>query len=417
MMDNLIYTIQRPSRYLGNEINVPQKDWAKSKVRLALAFPDVYEVGMSHLGILLLYNILNQKEWIGAERVFAPWPDMEARLRTSGKTLVSLESDTPLDLFDVVGFSLQYELSYTNVLTMLELGRIPKLSASRGRGSPLIIAGGPNAFNPEPVAPFFDALVLGDGEEVILEIAKLVKEWKRQRGERMDILRALSGIEGIYVPKFFEPLYDSKERITEIRPTFPDRPRVRKRIIPTLESSHQPHRPLVPCSRIIHDRLSLELARGCTRGCRFCQAGYIYRPVRERLPEEILGVAAEGLASTGHDELSLLALSVGDYGNIQGLLQTLMHHHRNGQIAISLPSLRVGTLDETMIEAIKQVRKTGFTLAPEAGSERLRRVINKGITESDLLEGVRTVYSAGWSLIKLYFMMGLPTETSQDRWA
>jgi radical SAM family uncharacterized protein/radical SAM-linked protein len=267
------------------------------------------------------------------------------------------------------------------------------------------------------VAPFFDAIVLGDGEEVILEIATLIKDWKRLGGERKDLLRSLSGIEGIYVPQFFEPLYDSRGRIAEIKPSFPGTAKVRKRIVPRLELSQQPSRPLVPCTRIIHDRLSLELARGCTRGCRFCQAGFIYRPVRERSPWEILGAAEEGLASTGHDELSLLALSVGDYGDIQGLLQTLMRHHRNGQVAISLPSLRVGTLDEKMIEAIKQVRKTGFTLAPEAGSERLRRVINKTITENDLLDGVRKVYSAGWPLIKLYFMMGLPTEKSQDRWA
>jgi radical SAM family uncharacterized protein/radical SAM-linked protein len=414
MIENLISSVQRPSRYLGNEINVPQKDWASARVRMVLAFPDVYEVGMSHLGLLLLYDILNQHKWVGAERVFAVWPDMEAALRTAGRPLVSLESGTPLAMFDVVGFSLQYELSYTNVLTMLELGGIAPLAAARKRDEPVVIGGGPNAFNPEPVADFFDAFVLGDGEEVVLEIAEVVDQWKTQGSARLDLLKALSELEGVYVPSFFQPRYGNQERIVEIRPRFPEKPRARKRILPTLDSDRSPSRPLVPCTRIIHDRLSLEAARGCTRGCRFCQAGFIYRPVRERSPREILELAEAGLASTGYDELSLLALSVGDYGNIQRLLQTLMQYHRNGQVAISLPSLRVGTLDEEMIEAINQVRKTGFTLAPEAGSERLRCVINKGISESDLLDTVREVYSAGWRLIKLYFMMGLPTERAED---
>jgi radical SAM family uncharacterized protein/radical SAM-linked protein len=414
MIENLISTIQRPSRYLGNEINVPQKDWASARVRMVLAFPDVYEVGMSHLGLLLLYDILNQHKWIGAERVYALWPDMETAMRTAGKPLVSLESATPLAMFDVVGFSLQYELSYSNVLTMLELGGIAPLAAARKREHPLVIGGGPNAFNPEPVAVFFDAFVLGDGEEVVLEIAEVVDQWKTQGGARLDLLKALSELEGVYVPSFFQPRYDNQNRIVEIRPRFSEKPRARKRILPTLDSNRSPSRPLVPCTRIIHDRLSLETARGCTRGCRFCQAGFICRPVRERSPREILKLAEEGLASTGYDELSLLALSVGDYGNIQRLLQTLMRHHRDGRVAISLPSLRVGTLDEEMIEAISQVRKTGFTLAPEAGSERLRCVINKGISESDLLDTVREVYSAGWRLIKLYFMTGLPTERAED---
>ena len=414
MIENFISTVQKPSRYLGNEINVPQKDWASARVRMVLAFPDVYEVGMSHLGLRLLYDILNQHKWIGAERVFAVWPDMEAALRTAGRTLVSLESATPLARFDVVGFSLQYELSYSNVLTMLELGGIAPLAAARKGDEPVVIGGGPNAFNPEPVADFFDAFVLGDGEEVILEIAEVIDQWKTQGSARLDLLKALSQLEGVYVPSFFQPRYDNQDRIVEIRPRFADKPKARKRILPTLDSNRSPSRPLVPCSRIIHDRLSLEAARGCTRGCRFCQAGFIYRPLRERSPREILKLAEEGLASTGYDELSLLALSVGDYGNIQRLLQTLMQHHCNGQVAISLPSLRVGTLDEEMIEAIKQVRKTGFTLAPEAGSERLRCVINKGISESDLLDTVREVYSAGWRLIKLYFMTGLPTERVED---
>ena len=414
MIENLISSVQRPSRYLGNEINVPQKDWASARVRMVLAFPDIYEIGMSHLGLLLLYDILNQHGWIGAERVFAVWPDMEAALRTAGRPLVSLESGTPLAMFDVVGFSLQYELSYTNVLTMLELGGIAPLAEARKREQPLVIGGGPNAFNPEPAAVFFDAFVLGDGEEVVLEIAEVVDQWKTQGSARLDVLKALSELEGVYVPSFFQPRYDNQDRIVEIRPRFPEKPRARKRILPTLDSNRSPSRPLVPCTRIIHDRLSLEAARGCTRGCRFCQAGFIYRPVRERSPSEILKLAEAGLDSTGHDELSLLALSVGDYGNIQRLLQTLMQYHRNRQVAISLPSLRVGTLDEEMIEAIKQVRKTGFTLAPEAGSERLRCVINKGISESDLLDTVREVYSAGWRLIKLYFMMGLPTERAED---
>ncbi len=372
---------------------------------------------MSHLGLLLLYDILNQQEWIGAERVYAVWPDMEARLRARGRPLVSLESSTPLSHFDVVGFSLQYELSYTNVITMLELGEIPTLAKARAVGVPLVIGGGPGAFNPEPIAPFFDAFVLGDGEEVILEIAEMVREWKTQGGERRDILKGLSVLEGVYVPEFFQPRYHSDGRIAAINPLYPEKAQVRKRIIPSLSVSRRMARPLVPCASIVHDRLSLELARGCTRGCRFCQAGMIYRPVRERSPHEILKVVERGLASTGYDELSLLSLSVGDYGSIQELLQTLVRRHQNGKVAISLPSLRVGTLDETMIEAISRVRKTGFTLAPEAGSERLRRVINKGVSESDLLDTIQKVYSADWPLIKLYFMTGLPTENAEDHQA
>jgi radical SAM family uncharacterized protein/radical SAM-linked protein len=416
MMDNVLCTVQRPSRYLGNELNVPEKDWSSCRVRIALALPDVYEVGMSHPGLLLLYDILNRCQWIGAERVFAPWSDMEDALRLRRRPLVSLESSTPLALFDIVGFSLQYELGYTNVLTMLELGGIPLLAADRGVDAALVIGGGPCAFNPEPVAPFFDAFALGDGEELVLEIAATVDEWKSQGGTRLELLRELSQREGVYVPAFFRPRYTDTGRIEEIVPRFPEQPTVRKRILASLDESRPTSRPVVPYAHIVHDRLNVEVVRGCSRGCRFCLAGTVYRPVRERSPQEVLRLAQQALGNTGYDELSLLALSVGDYSCIHGVLQALTQCGGEEHLAVSLPSLRVGSLDEAMIKAVRRGgRKTGFTVAPEAGSERLRRVINKGISEENLLETVRLVYGAGWPLLKLYFMMGLPTERMEDR--
>lgn len=413
-MDELLCKVQRPGRYLGNEFNLPVKDWQGCDLRVALAFPDLYEVGMSHLGFLILYEILNRQQWVAAERVFAPWPDMEQSIRSLGRPLSTLESGTPLGLFDVVGFSLQYELSYTNVLTMLELGGITLRAADR-RGKPLVIGGGACAFNPEPLAPFFDAFALGDGEELVLEIARTVAGWKSQGASRRELLEALSDLEGVYVPSFFTPHYGQQGRIEAIVPRFPDKAVVRKRILPWLEMSRPADHPLVPCTGIVHDRLVLEVMRGCTRGCRFCQAGFTYRPVRERSCQQTLQLVEQGLAATGHEELSLLALSIGDYSGIQDLLHALMHQYQQQQVAVSLPSLRVGTLDETMIEQIRRVRKTGFTLAPEAGSPRLRLVINKPISEKDLLETARAAYLADWPLIKLYFMMGLPTETAADR--
>lgn len=414
MIDHLLARVQRPGRYLGTEVNVPSKHWDGCELRVALAFPDVYEVGMSHLGLSLLYEALNRLEWVGAERVFAPWPDMETYLRSQGMQLASLESATPLRRFDIVGFSLQYELSYTNVLTMLELGGIPPLATMRDSHLPLVIGGGPCAFNPEPLALFFDAFALGDGEELVIEIAEIVVAWKRQGGSRLDLLWQLSALEGIYVPRFFDSVYGKDGRLAAVVPRYSDRAIVRKRIMPGLEESHPPRRPLVPATQIIHDRLAVEVMRGCTRGCRFCQAGFIYRPVRERSPREVWRLVEHGLARSGFDEFSLLALSIGDYTCIQPLLQALMRYYSHQRIAVSLPSLRVGTLNDKMIAEISRVRKTGFTLAPEAGSERLRRVINKGMNEGELLATVKSVYDAGWPLLKLYFMMGLPTEGEED---
>ena len=396
-IEKILPLVQKPGRYIGGEINSIRKDRAACRLTFALAFPDTYEIGMSHLGLQILYSILNDDPQIAAERVFAPWPDMETLMRGSGAPLASLESGTPLSEFDIVGFSLQYELSYTNVLNMLDLGGIQIYAADRGEDAPVIIAGGPCVFNPKPMAPFFDAFAIGEGEEVIGEISRAVIGGKERGCKHSELLGLLAEIDGVWVPS----LHGGEKKI-------------RKRAVADLDDWRGPSKPIVPIIGTVHDRITLEVARGCTRGCRFCQAGMVWRPVRERSPGILEAMAREMLSSTGHDEISLLSLSSGDYSCIEYLLTSLMNQYYDKRIALALPSLRVETLTDTLINQIKRVRKTSFTLAPEAGTQRLRDVINKGNTEEELLATARKVFDAGWKSIKLYFMIGLPSETQED---
>ncbi len=406
--------VNRPSRYLGGELGSIRKNPEGVEVTFALAFPDVYEVGMSHLGFAILYHLLNGLEWAAAERVFAPWPDLEEHLRAAGQPLASLETDRPLGRFDVVGFTLQYELSYSNLLNMLDLAGIPRRREERGESDPLVIVGGPCALNPEPLADFIDAAVLGDGEEAAVEVLEAVRAAKKAGEKRSALLRRLAAIEGVYLPSLFAVDYRPDGRIAALRPLQPGYERVRRRILADLETAPFPPSPIVPFMNTVHDRVTVEIARGCTRGCRFCQAGFLYRPVRERSPQKVAEIVDGALAGSGYGEVSLLSLSTGDYGCLEPLLKALMARHAEEKVAVSLPSLRVGSLTPELMEEIRKVRKTGFTLAPEAGTERLRQVINKGITEEDLLAASGAAFSLGWRLLKLYFMTGLPTETDDD---
>ena len=407
--------IRRPGRYLGNEINSVKKDLSKTEVSVALVFPDAYEIGMSHLGLKILYDLLNKKPWIACERVFSPWTDMEESLRHEKIPLASLESSRPLSKFDIVGFSIQHELCYTNILNILDLSGIPFLSSERDGRNPLLIAGGPACFNPEPVADFFDLMVIGDGEAAALDICRTVRESARHKScDRENLLREMLPIQGVYIPSFFHEQVDGSGNIRFVESSIPGYDKVRRAILPDIDSYSYPERQVVPFTEPAHDRVSMEIARGCTRGCRFCQAGMIYRPVRERNLESILKKSENALRLTGYEDLSLLSLSSGDYSCIGELLKSLMDRQSEDKTAVSLPSLRIDSLDKEMMEQIKRVRKTGFTLAVEAGSDRLRKMINKGLTQEEILQTARKVYGAGWKLIKLYFMIGLPFEEDDD---
>lgn len=415
--DSILPKVTKPTRYQGTELNSVHKDWDSVGVRMVFAFPDVYEVGMSHLGMQILYHLVNKREDTLMERVFAPWTDMEEQLRRHQIPLFSLESSRPLQDFDVVAFTLQYEMSFSNILNMLDLAGIPLRSEKRGEDMPLVLAGGPCAFNPEPLSAFIDAFVIGEGEEVLHRVIDTIKDWKQQQrdGGKDGLLRRLAGMPGVYVPVFYDAGYNDDGTLREVVPKFSFvPPRVVKQVVKDLDTVEFPARTIVPFMDIVHDRIMLEVLRGCSRGCRFCQAGMIYRPVREKQPETILRQAKELVKSTGYDEMSLTSLSTSDYSCVQGVLTSLMDKYGEAGVGISLPSLRADSFSVELAKQVQRVRRTSLTFAPEAGTQRLRDVINKGVTEEDLMGAVEGAFRAGWTAVKLYFMIGLPTETNED---
>ncbi len=412
-LQGILPRVQKPARYVGGELNAIVKDWETCDVRMALSYPDIYDIGMSNLGLGLLYALVNKQEHMLCERVYAPWPDMEKLMREAGLPLYSLETRHSLDAFDVWGFGLQYELTFTNVLNMLDMAGIPMRTTERTLAHPLIISGGSCNYNPGPMADFMDAMIIGEGEEVLIELLNVVRQWKETPGDsREELLLRLAGVPGVYVPSFYEHVFDGQELVA-VRPTQSNVPaRVTKRIVARMVAS--PTKPIVANIQIVHDRATIEIQRGCSRGCRFCQAGIIYRPIRERPAEQTLAEVDEILKNTGYTEISFVSLSSSDHSAIKDIVQDTLSAYSENGVGVSLPSLRIDSFSVDLAQRIQSVRKTGFTFAPEAGSQRLRDVINKGITEEEIMDTARQVFEAGWNRLKLYFMIGLPTETDED---
>lgn len=416
-LEQILPLVEKPARYVNHEYNSVHKVWDECDTRMVFAFPDIYEIGMSHLGLQILYGVVNSQEGMLMERTFAPWVDMEERMRRESIPLFSLESKRPVKEFDIVGFTLQYELSFTNILNMLDLAGIPLYGADRGSEDPIVIGGGPCAFNPEPLAPFFDCFLIGDGEEGLIEVLKLLRENKgRNKGRigRRDLLLRLLEVPGIYVPSFYNFEYAGDGTVLEGGAVHPAPSRIKKRVVTDFEHCYYPEQPIVPNLQPVHDRIMLEVARGCARGCRFCQAGVIYRPVREKSKEALLHLAQRLAEATGHSEISLVSLSTADYSSIVSLAGELAAKMSSQGVSLSLPSLRVDKFSVDLADQIQKVRKSTLTFAPEAGTQRLRDVINKGVTEEDVMAAVSSAFSAGWEQVKLYFMIGLPTETYED---
>ncbi len=413
-LNRILPRVQKPGRYTDAEWNAGRKDWEAVQIRLALIYPDIYEVGESHLGLKILYNIVNSRPDALADRAYAPWPDMEAEMRAEGVPLFALESRRPLADFDLLGITIQHELTYSNVLTVLDLAGMPLRSVERGPEYPLVLGGGPSTYNPEPLADFFDLFLIGEGEEAIGEIMDALTEGRRQGLDRLALLRYLAGVPGVYIPSLYRVKYTSEGTVSAVTPEEGAPARVLKRIILDLDKVSFPTTPVVPYIEAVHDRITLEIMRGCSRGCRFCHAGMVYRPVRERSLDTLVKLAGQLVHSTGYDEISLVSLSSADYSCIGPLIEELRERFEAKGINISLPSLRIDSFSVDLAQSLKAVRKAGLTFAPEAGTQRLRNVINKNVAHEDMLTAAGAAFSAGWDLIKLYFMIGLPTETEED---